>query len=203
MLIGGIEMDAGMLTLSHGEQWAFQRRDTNEYCLLVGKVLHWWDLAKCEGLILEFGVRGGDTIKEIALSGSKVYGFDWWRGLPHDWDEHHPKGSCLAVKPVVPDNVELIEGLFSDTLEGFLETHPGPVGFANIDCDLYAPTIYILHTLKERFVPGTMLAFSAMSLFPTLMQKDAWDRYLKETGQKWQCIGKQHHWGEVYRLLDQ
>ena len=47
-----------------------------------------------DGLILEFGVRKGLTIKEIAkrISKRKCYGFDSFEGLPEDW-------SALACRP--------------------------------------------------------------------------------------------------------
>jgi hypothetical protein len=121
--------------------------------------------------------------------------------LPHEWDQWSPKGSCAAARPLdLPDNVELVDGLFSDTLEGFLEAHPGPVGLVNLDCDLYCSSIYVLHCLKDRFVTGSMIALSAMCLFPTLAQEKAWARYLDETSQRWVMAGKQHAWGEVWRM---
>jgi hypothetical protein len=153
-----------------------------------------------DGLVLEFGVRGGESIRELAAYGRKVYGFDWWKGLPHEWDQWSPKGSCLAERPTdLPPNVELIDGLFSDTLEGFLAAHTGPVGCVNLDCDLYCSSIYVLHCLADRFVPGSMVALSAMCLFPTCSQELVWKRYLAETGQLWNMAGKQHAWGEVWR----
>ena len=145
-------------------------------------------------------------MREIAAEASKygrqVYGFDWWRGLPHEWDEQSPKGACLAQKPTdLPENVILVEGLFSDTLEAFLADNPSSVGFVNLDCDLFAPTLFVLNCLRDRFVKGSLIAFSAMTNFPTLAQRKAWDRYLHETEQRWEFVGKQHVWGEVYRCL--
>jgi hypothetical protein len=154
-----------------------------------------------DGLLLEFGVRGGTSIREIAAATAKqVHGFDWWRGLPHEWDIYSPKGACLAARPVdLPANVTLVDGLFSDTLEGFLGAHREPIGFVNLDCDLFASSYFVLHCLVDRFVTGSVVALSAAALFPTLAQPAAWRRYLRESGQSWEFIGKQHAWGEVWR----
>jgi hypothetical protein len=85
-------------------------------------------------------------------------------------------------------------------LEEFLIGHAGPVGLVNLDCDLYCSSIYVLHCLRDRFVPGSLVALSAMCLFPTLDQARAWGRYLDETSQRWEMTGKQHAWGEVWRM---
>ena len=49
-----------------------------------------------EGLILEFGVRKGLTIKEISkrIGSRKCHGFDSFEGLPEDWSgQQYPKGA--------------------------------------------------------------------------------------------------------------
>jgi len=152
-----------------------------------------------QGLCLEFGVATGKSIRRLAQCGRKIYGFDWWKGLPHDWSEADTKGVLICAKPQVPSNVELIEGLFSDTLEPFLLAHPGPVTFVHVDCDLWAPTLYVLNCLRERFVQGSIIAFDEIDVL-CFGELQAWTRYLKETGQDWRLLGKQHQWGEVYRL---
>lgn len=196
--------DAIFLHLAGQKHWAFLAENGTIFDV-QGHVYEWDRCVKeaPKGMIMEFGVRAGNTIREIAKYADIIYGFDWWKGLPHDWDDYSPKGSCLTAKPTdLPGNVVLVEGLFSDTLEGFLGEHDGPVGFVNLDCDLYASSLYVLHCLVDRFVKGSMVAFSAMTHFPTLAQKKAFDRYLAETGQRWEFVGRQHHWGEVYRCVD-
>src|SRR5215472_6906297 len=168
---------------------------------ISGKLIMWKEAVELSppGLVLEFGVRSGKTIRAIAEAKRQVFGFDWWKGLPHDEDEHWFYTSCKCEKPLhVPSNVHLIEGLFSDTLEGFLETNDGPVAFVNLDCDLFTSSFYVLHVLMDRFVNGSIIAFSAMT-FGTA-QRRAFDRYLKESGQRWELIGKQHWAGEIYRF---
>ena len=168
---------------------------------ISGTLIPWREAVELspEGLVLEFGVRYGTTIRAISEANRQVYGFDWWKGLPHDEEDCWFRTSCECEKPNdLPSNVTLIEGLFSDTLEGFLESNRGPVAFVNLDCDIYTSTLYILHCLVDRFVKGSIIAFSAMTF--SQAQRKAFDRYLKETGQAWEFLGKQHWAGEIYRL---
>lgn len=119
------------------------------------------DSARVVGLVLEFGVRYGTTIRQIAArAGQEVHGFDTFTGLPEAWHEH-PAGtySMGGERPPVPSNVHLHAGLFAETLPLFLETHPGPVRFVNIDCDLYSSTRTVLALLAARIVPGTVIVF--------------------------------------------
>jgi hypothetical protein len=57
----------------------------------------------------------------------------------------------------VPSNVELVVGLFAETLPAFLAAHPEDVALLHIDCDLYASTRTILEQLSQRIVPGTVI----------------------------------------------
>jgi hypothetical protein len=168
---------------------------------VCGKLISWKEAVELspQGLVLEFGVRYGTTIRAIAEAGRLTYGFDWWGGLLHDEEDCWFRESCKCERPSnLPSNVTLIDGLFSDTLEGFLGEHDGSVAFVNLDCDLYSSTIYVLHCLMGRFVKGSIVAFSAMTF--SQAQRRAFDRYLRETNQDWELIGKQHWAGEVYRL---
>ena len=158
-----------------------------------------WMRAAPEGLLLEFGVATGKSFNELCRNAHPrvVYGFDWWGGLPHDWNPYDVRGALKCEKPVPPPNGVLIEGLFSDTLEEFLGVYSGPVAFAHIDCDLYCASAYVLHCLMDRFVAGSIVAFDEIEQWDG--ERQAWNRYLAKSGQRWELIGKQHAWGEVYR----
>eukprot|EP00929_Paragymnodinium_shiwhaense_P032776 TRINITY_DN18120_c0_g1_i2.p1 TRINITY_DN18120_c0_g1~~TRINITY_DN18120_c0_g1_i2.p1 ORF type:complete len:354 (-),score=86.33 TRINITY_DN18120_c0_g1_i2:150-1211(-) len=114
-----------------------------------------------EGLWLEFGVAGGGSLCEIAEVArqigppgtlgrpSRVYGFDSFDGLPEDW-RHGIGTGAFASGGKPPDvlgkyaeDVELVLGLFGDTLESFLQQQPAnePVALVHIDCDLYSSTV--------------------------------------------------------------
>jgi tetratricopeptide (TPR) repeat protein len=117
--------------------------------------------ARDSGLILEFGVRFGTTIRQIAgLVEQQVYGFDSFEGLPEAW-HHEQKGSYTTQGrlPQVPDNVILHKGWFADTLPEFVKIHNDPVRFMNIDCDLYSATKTILDALASQIVSGTVIVF--------------------------------------------
>lgn len=119
------------------------------------------DAAPADGLVLEFGVRHGNSIRQIAgLVNQKVHGFDSFEGLPEVW-HHEPKGSYTTKGeiPRVPANVELHAGWFDATLPRFLAEVDGPVRFVNVDCDIYSSTRTVLELLAPRMVPGSVLVF--------------------------------------------
>ncbi len=125
--------------------------------------------AMLDGLVLEFGVRHGASIRHIATkAGQAVHGFDSFEGLPSAWD-HEPQGvySTGGQLPDVPANVTLHAGLFADTLPAFLAAHKGPVRFCNIDCDLYASAVDVLTHLAPRIQPGSVLVFDEYLINPT------------------------------------
>ncbi|MEO8417310.1 MAG: tetratricopeptide repeat protein [Methylophilaceae bacterium] len=122
---------------------------------------HAINLAVQDGLVLEFGVRFGTSIRVIAeLVEQEVHGFDSFEGLPDVW-HHEPKGSYTTkgVIPTVPGNVSLHVGWFEDTLPKFLSDHHGPVRFINIYCDIYSSTKTVLELLAARMVVGTVIVF--------------------------------------------
>lgn len=118
------------------------------------------------GLILEFGVRFGVSIRQIAsLVAQEVYGFDSFKGLPEAWHTEawhtEDKGTYTTndVMPEVPSNVLLYKGWFENTLPEFVNTHRDPIRFINIDCDIYSSTKTILDCLSSQIVPGTIIVF--------------------------------------------
>jgi len=122
------------------------------------------NLSYKDGLYLEFGVYKGNSINYVAdrIDGNKIYGFDCFEGLPEDWLPGCKK-TTLDVQgelPKVRSNVELVKGLFDETLPGFVEEHKGEkCSFIHIDCDLYSSTKYVLTTLKEHIGKGTVICF--------------------------------------------
>lgn len=119
------------------------------------------EAARINGLVLEFGVRHGNTIRQIAgLVNQEVHGFDSFEGLPEVW-HHEPKGSYTTkgVIPTVPGNVKLHVGWFENTLPVFLQQNGGPVRLMNIDCDIYSSTKTVLELLAPRIVVGTTIIF--------------------------------------------
>lgn len=126
------------------------------------------NMASVEGLILEFGVSFGTSIRIIAGEcDGPVYGFDSFQGLPAAW--HHEDAGTYTTAghmPEVPENVHLRPGLFEDTLPEFLSRHAGPVRFMNVDCDLYASTKTVFGHLGDRIVAGTIILFDEYFMYP-------------------------------------
>jgi len=113
------------------------------------------------GLVLEFGVRFGTSLRQIAArAGQTVHGFDSFTGLPEDWLQL-PRGSYSTggVLPDLPLSVQLHQGLFEHSLPGFLARHDGPIRFVNVDCDLYRSAATVLQACAPRIVPGSVLVF--------------------------------------------
>jgi hypothetical protein len=120
-----------------------------------------FDEAHNSGLILEFGVRTGSSIRFIAtLTDDLVHGFDSFEGLPESWGQHAPGAYTSYGKlPDVPKNVRLHVGLFGETLPDFCARHKGQIRYMNIDCDLYSSTVSIFEALADRIMPGTVIVF--------------------------------------------
>lgn len=149
-----------------------------------------------EGLPLEFGVGKGDTMRIFQEQTSRpIYGFDWFKGLPETWGTDFPKGffNCDDI-PDFKASVQLVVGLFRDTLPGFLAEHEDPVAFAHMDADLYSSTKFVLDRLKDRFVPGTILAFDEIKGMKCAIEHEqkAFQEFLDETGQQWEYLGERH-----------
>lgn len=122
------------------------------------------------GALLEFGVSAGASIRYIArrVGARTVHGFDSFLGFPDDGVL--PVGGTGAkfyvskltrggVPPVVPDNVVLHNGWFTETLPDFIATLTEPVALLHIDCDIYSSTHDVFTALAHHLVPGTIIVF--------------------------------------------
>lgn len=114
-----------------------------------------------QGLYLEFGVAYGHWINLMAAYRSDVvfHGFDSFEGLPEGWSLW-PKGHYdnSGNLPPVRENVQLIKGYFSDTLDDFLLKHGSEkVAFVHLDCDLYDSSKYVLEKLRPHLKVGTQI----------------------------------------------
>ncbi len=114
-----------------------------------------------QGLILEFGVRYGTSIRQLAsLTSHPIYGFDSFEGLPENWHQESKEIYSTRGKiPKVPAHVTLIPGWFEDTLPLFLAKHEEDIALINIDCDIYSSTKTVLDLLSPRIKKGTIIIF--------------------------------------------
>jgi predicted O-methyltransferase YrrM len=118
------------------------------------------------GKYLEFGVWRGDSINFIAerVQPHTVFGFDSWQGLPEEWSTPfgvYPPGTFSTNNqlPEVADNVQLVSGLFEDTLPDFCASHNEATAFVHIDSDLYSSAKTIFKYVGPSFVDGTIIVF--------------------------------------------
>jgi hypothetical protein len=150
------------------------------------------------GLWLEFGVSVGTSTAVLAeraqAASSRLFGFDSFEGLPEEWivsdDETWSRGAFSGRPSALPDNVELVPGLFQETLPGFLNTHPGQIAFAHVDCDLYSSTKCVLSELHDRLAVGTVLVFDELFNYERYYEHEM--RALVELGQagvRWRYVG--------------
>ena len=150
---------------------------------------------KAPGLILEFGVYKGTTIRLIAkhCPSEGVYGFDSFKGLPERWIGSRSVSTSMdrrGVLPEVPLNVELIAGLFGETVPPFLASHEGPVGFVHIDCDIYSSAREVLRALSGRMGKGCVIVFDEFFNYHGFRQHEyrAFHEFVAETGRAYRFV---------------
>ena len=150
-----------------------------------------------EGMILEFGVHRGESLRWIAkeVGERRIHGFDSFDGLPDGgggthWHKHQfDRGSML---PKVPASVTLHKGWFNETLPSFLESQSEKsVAFIHIDCDLYESTKDIFEILEPYFLPGSVIAFDEFYNVPNWRQHEfkAFSEFRERTKFDYKYIG--------------
>ncbi len=164
-----------------------------------------------KGLVLEFGVYRGFSIRRIANAFSfdpdqHIYGFDSFVGLPEPWYDQ-PAGTFTTggEMPWVPDNVTLIKGWFEDTLDDFLKENEGPVKLVHIDCDIYSATSYVLTALRERIVPGTVIVFDELAYYPKYEENEykAFIEFMATNNYSIRLLGRHGQCSMMFMILDQ
>ena len=168
------------------------------------------DQVTVDGEYLEFGVCTGRTINFISALNprKKVYGFDSFEGLPEKWERPDlviPMGT-FALKdknfaPPVHRNVELVPGLFSDTLPLFKKDilKDKPIAFIHIDCDLYSSTADVFSNLKDNIIKGTIILFDELYNYPGYEDNEfkALTEFLDYSGKKAEYLAFNQYVGQV------
>lgn len=160
-------------------------------------IRHGISIAPKEGLVAEFGVYSGSTIRFLASQfgqQQKLYGFDSFEGLPENWQGQSGKGAFSANKvlPEVPSNVELVIGWFDETLPGWVRQHEGETfRFIHVDCDIYSSTRTIFDRCKKMIGPGTVIQFDEYFNYPYWEQHEhrAFQEFIAETQLAYKYVG--------------
>ncbi len=129
------------------------------------------ELVRFDGLICEFGVYKGYSLRIIAdvLKDRPVYGFDSFEGPPEVWRAGFEKGTFkvdAAHMPTFSRNVRIFPGWFESALPNMLNEDKRPAAFLHIDCDLYSSTECVFDLIAGRLVAGTVIVFDEYFNFP-------------------------------------
>ena len=120
---------------------------------------------------LEFGVAQGQSIRWFVSQNtnpeSRFSGFDTFTGLPEDFGAY--KKGTFNSNNEVPDirdsRVKFYQGLFQQTLPGFLKTmEPGARNVIMLDADLYSSTLYVLASLAPFLKKNDIIFFDEFAV---------------------------------------
>jgi hypothetical protein len=152
--------------------------------------------APAEGLMLEFGVEDGASLRYVASRVARSFhGFDSFEGLPEHWSgtfEQKGKFGRAGALPPVPENARLYPGWFADSLPRFLAEHTGdPVAFVHVDCDIYSSSVTVLQHLAERLRPGAVLVFDEYFNYPNWQRHEwrAFQEFVRDSGTSYTYLG--------------
>lgn len=128
-------------------------------------------LCNLNGEFLEFGVYKAGSINFIAskITSKTIWGFDSFQGLPKSWFGTTYKAGDFSLNgslPKVRNNVVLIKGLFSETLDKWLSNNHGKISFLHVDCDIYESTVDIFDRLNCRLERGAIILFDEYFGYP-------------------------------------
>jgi len=155
------------------------------------------------GLVLEFGVEKGASLRHLAgLTSRQVHGFDSFEGLPADWNGTQSAQGTFSLQgrlPKVPANAVLHVGWFDATLPDFLARDASPCALIHVDCDIYASTVSIFANLAPRIRPGTVIVFDEYFNYPGWRQHEykAFQEFIAASGLQYRYLGFSAEKGHV------
>lgn len=98
--------------------------------------------------------RSKERYRTIASGGATGLGDDLYYGYREDLYEHVASQLARFGKPVEGDRINLVKGLFQDTLPTL---NISRIALAHIDCDWYDPVCYCLNQTAARLSPGGLI----------------------------------------------
>jgi|LakMenEpi03Aug12_release.lakeMendotaPanAssembly.Ray.scaffolds.fasta_scaffold26399_1 hypothetical protein len=165
-----IMSSAEFIKANLGEASLFVNKKGGYFQFVMSKVLK-----TKKGLWFEFGVREGHSAKFFASFAnkfglnSKLYAFDSFEGLRNVWSAVGVTSGSFQLNKKPPKdikNCEFIIGWIEDTLDEFLDSHPGPITFVHFDLDVYQPTKFALEAISNRLIPGSIIMFDEFHGYP-------------------------------------
>jgi hypothetical protein len=159
--------------------------------------------APAEGLVLEFGVEKGASLRHLAgLRRGPVHGFDSFEGLPGDWSGTKEGAGAFSLSgklPKVPANAVLHVGWFDKTLPEFLAADPADCALVHVDCDIYTSTVTIFEQLRGRIKPGTVIVFDEYFNYPGWRAHEykAFQEFIAASGLSYRYLGFASEKGHV------
>lgn len=186
-----LRYDAQMTTASYISRNAYKcKKFQTKYELLSYALQH----IAMDGIIAEFGVAKGNTLKHIIkiISDKDIYGFDSFEGLPEDWRTGFMQGA-FSVDTVAefPEHIHLQKGYFEDTLPNFVLANHENCAFLHIDCDLYSSTKTIFKYLGHRIVQGSIIVFDEYFNYPSWQEHEfkAFKEYIEYSKHTYEYLG--------------
>ena len=129
-------------------------------------------------LFLEFGVFKGESLNffsnKLKPYSSKIYGFDSFDGLSHDWlgnINHSAKTfKTSQIPPHDKEKIELVVGNVFETLDKFIEERIKrqnlKIVFIHMDLDIYEPSSFVLKKIKPFLKSGAIILFDQLYNYP-------------------------------------
>jgi len=159
--------------------------------------LHGYAIEKARnvGLFLEFGVKRGGSIRELAgMTDNIMHGFDSFEGLPEDWGGTPLRKGRFQIRrklPRMPANIILHSGWFEESIPAFIKEHDDTIAYMHIDCDIYSSTRTIFKYLADRIVPGTVIVFDEYFNYPNWQQHEfrAFQEFVTDHGVAYEYLG--------------
>lgn len=146
-------------------KWDYEKR-YNLYKWVIEKE----NLANTPISYLEFGVAQGQSfrwfLQQNKAAESRFYGFDTFTGLPEDYGPYK-KGSFDNKNevPVINDpRGKFYQGLFQQTVPGFLKELNNNRKVIMLDADLYSATLYVLTSLAPFLQKGDIIFFDEFAV---------------------------------------
>lgn len=145
-------------------------RDHSKRMQLYEYIAEKHDLTNTPIDYLEFGVYTGTSfnwwLQKNSNPESKFYGFDTFEGLPENWGTYSAGDMHASVPNTNDQRAKFGQGLFQETLFGFLNTHT--IGknrmIIHIDADLFTSTVFALTTLARYLKKDDIIIFDEFNV---------------------------------------